>query len=548
MSVSEVIHSLLRMKMRQVRQMVMASVNTVRTRLNALWTQFATQHPALADQANALPHDTSHLTDLVSLTAGRHIETSTSTTIPDGIGLPELLCSTQSGVTELTDSRTGWTYNNENALQTILNGMPNLSHITLNCETASAYMINNTTYTRAIRIDLPNLKTINTDRLIYADRQSETSVNTNIEVHLDSLETVNQSQAQGTSYFYVGKVYMPELKSGTYRNSGHASYSNNKTSYIYLGCKGSKSSLITIWNNYNTNNYLTDLEIRDGACQRITLTNNGGLTEQNMYDHILCRLKQDEPVGTQEVVFRVSGFDMDVDTITPHRSPIFDDKGGQELTDIFVFDGKEQVCHQVSGDEDFGTIKLPLTIGQHSLSFVATRSTGVDYADGVLSCASVKPTFGKLLALEVTNAISTQDVTLQRVTGQLNITIADAFPVQANEIEFVIADKYADLDVLSLCGVNGTAFAQRVSCAAYHGVSGRSYTFNLFTPVYGSEYQATVTINVYNSSNVVIYSKTITGVRLAANTKTNLTGKMFDGAGATINVDIEWNEPLNGSF
>ena len=67
--------------------------------------------------------------------------------------------------------------------------------------------------------------------------------------------------------------------------------------YIYIGCKGKKTETIRFWaSEYGVNGSVKDVEIREGACQNLTLQNLNGLTAENMYNHILLRLKQDEPL------------------------------------------------------------------------------------------------------------------------------------------------------------------------------------------------------------------------------------------------------------
>ena len=48
------------------------------------------------------------------------------------------------------------------------------------------------------------------------------------------------------------------------------------------------------YNNIAPNISVTDIEIRDGACQKIDLSSFDALTEESMVNHILKKLKQDE--------------------------------------------------------------------------------------------------------------------------------------------------------------------------------------------------------------------------------------------------------------
>lgn len=259
---------------------------------------------------------------------------------------------------------------------------------------------------------------------------------------------------------------------------------------------------------------------------------------------------QNTPEPTQEVTFNISAFQQSAPMgIAPKQNAtILDDVDGTALTDLYIFDGTTQLAHQTSDQEDFGTITLTLTHGSHNLSFVCTRSTDISVADGTMTMGSVKPTFGKLLTLNVTNQTPAQDLTLQRLTGQMIITIQDAFPATAKEIEFVINPRYSALDVTTLCAINGEEISQRVSCTSKVGKTDQQFTMNLLAPSLTDEYQADVTINVYGDGGTVLYSVLVEDVRLAANTKTLLSGKLFTAPSASVNVSHEWNTDIVGTF
>ena len=266
---------------------------------------------------------------------------------------------------------------------------------------------------------------------------------------------------------------------------------------------------------------------------------------------LLLACNQNTPEPTQEVTFNISAFQQNTAPmgIAPKQNAtILDDVDGTALTDLYIFDGSTQLAHQTSDQEDFGTITLTLTHGSHNLSFVCTRSTDISVADGTMTMGGVKPTFGKLLTLNVTNNTPAQDLTLQRITGQMSITIEDAFPATAKEIEFVIDPRYNDLDVTTLCATNGEEVAQRVSCASKVGKVNQSFTFTLLAPSLTEEHTADVTINVYGDGGTVLYSVLVEDVRLAANTKTLLTGKLFTAPSASVSVDHTWSSDIVGSF
>ena len=266
-----------------------------------------------------------------------------------------------------------------------------------------------------------------------------------------------------------------------------------------------------------------------------------------------CKSK-DEPQAKQQVTFKVTAFEQTTEPMnSPRRAPqatILDDEGGVALTDLYVFDGTTQLAHQVYADDNaaFGTVTLDLTHGNHNLSFVATRSSGLSYSAGVLSATSLRSTFGKTLALNVSGSTPAQNLTLDRISGLLSITINDEFPATANQIEFVMATRYTSLNVATLCGTNGDEWSQKVSCTGKVGQTGVQYSFTFLAPSLTDEYTSDLTINIYNSLDAVIYSVTIEDVRLAANTKTMLSGNLFTSPSASVSVNTSWNSNIVGTW
>lgn len=259
-----------------------------------------------------------------------------------------------------------------------------------------------------------------------------------------------------------------------------------------------------------------------------------------------------DPEAKQQVTFKVSAFEQTTEPMnSPRRAPqatILDDEGGVALTDLYVFDGTTQLAHQTNDDPSFGTVTLDLSHGNHNLSFVCTRSTGLSYNACVLSASSLRSTFGKTLALNVSASTPAQDLTLERLTGLVGVTIKDEFPATANEIEFIINPRYTSLDVATLCGVSGSEFRQKVSCASKIGQTNVAYSFNILAPSRDEEFTADVTINIYNSASAVIYSVTIDDVRMAANTKTLISGNLFTSPSASVTVNNTWNADIVGTW
>lgn len=272
---------------------------------------------------------------------------------------------------------------------------------------------------------------------------------------------------------------------------------------------------------------------------------------------ILCALiallclscsKKDEPtnVQQQQVTFRVSNFTSTTEPMgSPRKAPASLVDGSDELTDLYLFDGNTQLVHQTSDQADFGTITVMLSVGEHSLHFIATRSTELALEEGLLTCASLRNTFGKTVALNVSGG-GDENVTLDRLTGKLVITINDEIPTGASQLRVQLGDRYTTLNPQTLYGVNAAPYDQSVNISGRVGTSGYPVTLYMLSPD-ADGYETTFTITATNGSSQVIGQATGT-ITIAPNTKTLLSGNLFTGTRSFISLNSAWNADIEESF
>lgn len=257
--------------------------------------------------------------------------------------------------------------------------------------------------------------------------------------------------------------------------------------------------------------------------------------------------RDSEPSAPQQVTFHCSGFTVEQQSLSPLRrsaQDLIDD--GNAMTDLYLFNGSTQLVHQVSTQEDFGTITVLLPLGEHHLHFVATRSAGLDYADGVLSCTSLRPTFGKHIDLTVSGA-SDNNVALERITGQLSIIIEDAVPTGASTLTVEVTPYYRNLNITTFAGVSQFDFSQTVNISGKVGSTNNTWTINVLVPTHGEQYEPTYTLTARNGSDQIIGQATGT-VPLVTNTKTILRGSIFQGNRSVVTLNTAWNADINESF
>lgn len=254
----------------------------------------------------------------------------------------------------------------------------------------------------------------------------------------------------------------------------------------------------------------------------------------------------EEPVAKEKVTFTVSNFTSTTQPMSAPRKAVssLSDEDG-DMTDLYLFDGSTQLAHQVSTDENFGTITVMLTAGSHTLHFVATRSTGLAYEGGVLSATSLRSTFGKTITINVSGS-SDETVDMNRLSGKLVITINDAIPAGAANLRIQVGNIYKNLDVQTLYGVSPAAFDQTVSLSSKVGLTSQTWTLTTLAPD-ADGYETTFTLTATNGSGVVIGQATGT-VTLAPNTKTLLSGNLFTGTRSFVSLNTAWNADINANF
>lgn len=262
---------------------------------------------------------------------------------------------------------------------------------------------------------------------------------------------------------------------------------------------------------------------------------------------IFAGCKSDEPQAKHQVTFRVPALMVETYPMSAPRrvAPLTDDDGAQ-MTDLFIYDGSIEIAHQTNDDASFGTVTVMLTTGEHHLHFIATRSTELSYDEGIMNCTSLRPTFGKHFDLNVTGS-SDQNLNLDRLTGQVVITIEDEIPTGAANLRIQMGDYYKGINPTTFAAIRSGDFDQTVNIAGKVGLSGQTWTLNILVPEYGVEHETTYTITATNGSGGVIGQCTGT-MPCNSNTKTLLHGNLFTGTRAMVSLVTSWNADEDVTF
>lgn len=230
---------------------------------------------------------------------------------------------------------------------------------------------------------------------------------------------------------------------------------------------------------------------------------------------------------------------------------------GKEMTDLWVLDYQGgalvQQIHQQNTDEDFGQPQLPLDYGAHHLYFVASRGTAPSLStdDHTITWAKTNDTFWKDYSVTVTTGTAaTHNVTLNRVSTKLSVSILDEIPEGAATIELTPATWYYGLDY-----TNGEPTASMDNehrpiniPATYIGTTGE-ITASIFGMSTAEEWTTDVSVIARDADDNIIGQANIVAAPFKANRVTNYSGNLFSGGGAfSIIINDTWDTQHSGTW
>ena len=254
-----------------------------------------------------------------------------------------------------------------------------------------------------------------------------------------------------------------------------------------------------------------------------------------------------------DVTFDVSG-DFSL-TTTPIATRALD-ADGKSMTDVWVLDyvGGElkQQVHQAATDADFGSPTLRMSVGAHTLYFVASRGTDavLDTDARTLSFAKVNDTFWAAKALNVSaTTTGTQAVALDRIATKLRITFSDAIPTGAATFNITPAQWHYGFNYTT--GEPTTATAQQPITvnipSSYIGLMGQSVSLFGFSG--SDDFTTDVAIDCQDADSHVLGAATVPSVQIKRNRISALTGSLFSKT-ATIGFSLNtaWLDDYEMTF
>jgi len=204
------------------------------------------------------------------------------------------------------------------------------------------------------------------------------------------------------------------------------------------------------------------------------------------------------------------------------------------------------MVHQVNQDSsmaNFGSVDDYLPAGKYIAAFVAakpgvavnTAALSNGAAIGFLpSQTSWSDTFFQQDTLTVSGSDVNQNISLQRIVGQLTIKLLDIFPAAASKVTIFVSQESNgfSLATATATGTTTLTFNDPVP-DALKTTAGYKRSFFMMN----NTAQFTVTITCYDANNGILAQSAIPNVSISRNTQTILTGNLF-ATGASFNVGL----------
>lgn len=277
-----------------------------------------------------------------------------------------------------------------------------------------------------------------------------------------------------------------------------------------------------------------------------------------------------------KVSFNIANFvsQQGVFSLKQHNYAISHQAGGPvsaSLTDVgdyldvlyyYVFDSNGYVVSRLKQDStaaNFGNITDSLKVGHYTVIIAAGKK-------GLVPTVSTLPnsyinysgfnwqdTFYINLPFDVSSPNISQDVTLKRIVGKVELQLLDAIPSNAYRITLNV---YPEYDRYNFNEPGAGVFrTDTVGITHILTPSDKGHTGFTLDKIIGNTFSnCTVTITCKDASGKIIAQAKTPGVSIAANAKTLLLGNLFAGSNAVtqsfqVKIDTAWNStPINSSF
>ena len=235
---------------------------------------------------------------------------------------------------------------------------------------------------------------------------------------------------------------------------------------------------------------------------------------------------------------------------------------GEAMKELWVFDvvgdSCALVCKQTEVDDNFGSVSMKLSYGNHRLAVVCSRGEGseVDAGNGRIAWEKVRDTFWNVVDCNVAKTGSTDiSVTLKRVAARMRVTVNDVIPSDLKTISISGEPWYKGIDVKTGEAIGGLSSVEGVTDvsslavpSAYVGTE-KKLAVSLWIMSKGNEWTENVTVKMLDENGDVLSQSLCNGVPMRRNRVTNVAGYFLSGgASGNILLDDSWSATYQFDF
>lgn len=235
---------------------------------------------------------------------------------------------------------------------------------------------------------------------------------------------------------------------------------------------------------------------------------------------------------------------------------------GEAMKELWVFDvigdSCALVCKQTEVDDNFGSVSMKLSYGNHRLAVVCSRGEGsdVDVNNGRIAWEKVRDTFWNVVDCDVAKTGSTDiSVTLKRVAARMRVTVNDVIPSDLKTISISGEPWYKGIDVKTgeaiggLSSVEGVTDVSSLAVPSQYVGTEKKLAVSLWIMSKGNEWTENVTVKMLGENGDVLSQSLCNGVPMQRNRVTNVTGYFLSGgASGNILLDDSWSDTYQFDF
>ena len=235
---------------------------------------------------------------------------------------------------------------------------------------------------------------------------------------------------------------------------------------------------------------------------------------------------------------------------------------GETMKELWVFDvvgnSCTLVCRQTEVDDNFGSVSMKLSYGNHRLAVVCSRGEGsdVDVSNGRIAWDKVRDTFWNVVDCDVAKTGSTDiSVTLKRVAARMRVTVNDVIPSDLKTISISVEPWYKGIDVKTgeaigdLSSVEGVTDVSSLSVPSAYVGTEKKLAVSLWIMSKGNEWTEDVTVKMLDDNGDVLSQSLCNGVPMKRNRVTNVAGYFLSGgASGNIILDDSWSDTYQFDF